>query len=228
LAKGRNEDGQAGVGRGNEDEAPSEEGSQISVAMQGAQERLDILSTFVRKAESMSKSKAMAEKEANKERKQAAADILSLAHAAKVRAGKVSWRQTPAPKLQASRPNQCTDKRQWMLFCSAQDVNHVWSIVATATAANELGIAAKVAPKPVDDDTRRDRLICVYTADFQDKADVGRVLQKLRELKLVEARSRAIYYKPGQLMPSSQNSPSQVVADKTEIRCFHIHWYCVW
>lgn len=87
---------------------------------------------------------------------------------------------------------------QWMLFCSEQDVNQVWEVVAQATAANELGIAAKVAPKPLDGDSRRDRLICVYTVDFKDKADVGRVLNKLRELKLVEARARAIYYKPGQ------------------------------
>ena len=75
--------------------------------------------------------------------------------------------------------------------------------MAHAVAANELGIAAKVAPKPVDADSRRDRLICIYTADFQDKADVGRVLQRLRELKLVESRSRAIYYKPGQFLSVS-------------------------
>lgn len=87
---------------------------------------------------------------------------------------------------------------QWMLFCSPREVDDVWAVVASATAGNELGIAAKVAPKPVDEDSRRDRLICVYTADFNDKADVGRVLQKLRELRLVEARARAIYYKPGQ------------------------------
>lgn len=87
-----------------------------------------------------------------------------------------------------------------MLFCSAQEVNDVWATVAHATAANELGIAAKVAPKPLDGDSRRERLVCIYTADFKDKADVGRVLQKLRELKLVENRTRAIYYKPGQFL----------------------------
>lgn len=90
VAKGHTGDGRAEVGRGNEDEAPSEEGSQIGLVMEGGQERLDLLSAFIRKAESMSKSKTAAEKEANKERKQAAADILSLAHATKVRAGKVS------------------------------------------------------------------------------------------------------------------------------------------
>lgn len=84
-----------------------------------------------------------------------------------------------------------------MLFCPPGEVNGVWEIVAKATANNELGIAAKVAPKGEGDDLRKDRLICVYTSDFKDRGDVGRVLQKLRDLRLVEARTRAIYYKPG-------------------------------
>ena len=85
-----------------------------------------------------------------------------------------------------------------MLFCSPREVNEVWAIVAKSTADNELGIAAKVAPRSETEDPRKDRLVCVYTADFSNKADVGRVLQKLRELKLVEVRVRPIYYKPGE------------------------------
>lgn len=84
-----------------------------------------------------------------------------------------------------------------MLFCPPSEVDDIWGVVAKATAANELGIAAKVAPKSETEDARKDRLICVYTTDFKNKADVGRVLQKLRELRLVEARGRPIYYKPG-------------------------------
>lgn len=85
-----------------------------------------------------------------------------------------------------------------MLFCSVSEVNEVWAIVAKATANNELGIAAKVAPRSETEDPRKDRLVCIYTIDFKDKVDVGRVLQRLRELKLVEARGRPIYYKPGE------------------------------
>lgn len=87
-----------------------------------------------------------------------------------------------------------------MLFCAPDDVNEVWEIIAKATVNNELGIAAKVAPKSQINDPRRDRLICVYTSDFMDKKDVGRVLQKLRDLRLVKSRDRPIYYKPGTLM----------------------------
>lgn len=84
-----------------------------------------------------------------------------------------------------------------MIFCPPSEVNEVWEIIAKATANNELGIAAKVAPKSPLEDPRKDRLICIYTSDFYDKPDVGRVLQKLRALRLVEARSKQIYYKPG-------------------------------
>ena len=83
----------------------------------------------------------------------------------------------------------------------------MWELVARATANNELGIAAKVAPRPPFEDQTKDRIICVYTADFKDKADVGRVLQELRELKLVEAKGRLVYYKPGEshLQPLSRD-----------------------
>lgn len=83
-----------------------------------------------------------------------------------------------------------------MLFCDVSEVNEVWDIVAKATANNELGIAAKVAPRQPNGDLRKERLICVYTKDFMDKIDIGRVAQRLRTLRLVEGKKK-IYYKPG-------------------------------
>ncbi|SCO81827.1 uncharacterized protein FRV6_06040 [Fusarium oxysporum] len=164
--------GQNQLSKGNEDEAPEEEGSKTALVMEGGLERLELLSKFKDGLKKTNKVLATQERDVRKEIKKASDDILHLAHAAKVRAGK------------------------WMLFCTPAEVNDVWEIVAKATAKNELGIAAKVAPRPADEDSRKDRLICVYTTDFADKADVGRVLQKLRELRLVEARGRPIYYKP--------------------------------
>jgi hypothetical protein len=81
-----------------------------------------------------------------------------------------------------------------MMFCDPSEINAVWSAVARATANNELGIAAKVAPDAGD--TRRERLICIYTKDFSDMGDVGRVIRRMRDLGLVETR-KAIYYKCG-------------------------------
>ncbi|KAM5352106.1 hypothetical protein ACJ41O_004829 [Fusarium nematophilum] len=160
------------LSKGNEDEAPEEEGSRTALVVEGGMERLELFKKFIEGTKKSGNVLSTQERAINKERKKASEDILMLAHAAKVRAGK------------------------WMLFCPPAEVNDVWAIVAKATANNELGIAAKVAPRPVNDDFRKDRLICVYTTDFADRADVGRVLQKLRELRLVEARGRPIYYKP--------------------------------
>ncbi|KAL7932416.1 DUF1917 domain-containing protein [Trichoderma chlorosporum] len=165
-------DSQSQLSKGNEDEAPEEEGSETGIVAQGGLERLHLVSKFIEGMKRSGKAKSIVEKEIRQEQKQATTDILKLAHLAKVRTGK------------------------WLLFCPASEVNEMWEIVAKATANNELGIAAKVAPRSPLEDPRKDRILCIYTADFADKADVGRVLQKMRELKLVEARGRPIYYKP--------------------------------
>lgn len=78
-----------------------------------------------------------------------------------------------------------------MLFRDSEHVNDTWAVVARATANNELGIGAKVAP---DDGQNKMRLICVYTKDFTNMEDVSRVVHKMRELGLVENQ---IWYKCG-------------------------------
>lgn len=94
-----------------------------------------------------------------------------------------------------------------MIFSDAADVDETWAAVARATAKNELGVAAKVEPRP-DPSTQylpggseyqqQQRLICVYTVDFADVADVRRVARRLRELGLVPPRGKPLFYKPGQ------------------------------
>ncbi|KAF4774702.1 hypothetical protein HER10_EVM0002567 [Colletotrichum scovillei] len=160
--------------RGNEDEAPEEEGSRLDTLIEGGSERLEILLNYKLGLEKTNKSKTVQAKLLRQEQEDATRDIMGLAHMCKIKAGK------------------------WMLFCQPKDVNEVWNVIASATANNELGIAAKVAPwNPYTDPTgRKDRIVCVYTADFSDMADVTRVLRRLRELKLVEAMGRPIYYKP--------------------------------
>lgn len=81
------------------------------------------------------------------------------------------------------------------MFCQSNEVNAVWAVVARATAENDLGIAAKVAP---DGNDGRDRLICIYTKDFSDIDDVTRVIRKMKDLGLVDSRGRPLYYKCGQ------------------------------
>lgn len=76
--------------KGNEDEAPAEEGSQLKLVCEGGTERLELLASLKKKLEASGKSTNFVGKEMAKERKQTATDILDLAHAGKVRTGKVT------------------------------------------------------------------------------------------------------------------------------------------
>ena len=98
-----------------------------------------------------------------------------------------------------------------MLFPMPEDVNRWWKVVAEGTASGELGIAAKVA---TDDGRgeRESRVICVYTADFEDRADVKRVLQRLVAAGLVRKKGpmgedRGVFYKCGELLSFSPFTP---------------------
>lgn len=93
-----------------------------------------------------------------------------------------------------------TTDLKWMLFIEPAFVNDVWATVARATVKNELGIAAKVAPRE-ERGSKKERLICIYTYDFSDKDDVGRVLARMKQLDLVRTGPgrRPIYYKAGEL-----------------------------
>jgi hypothetical protein len=105
---------------------------------------------------------------------------------------------------------------KWMLFPAEGQVDQVWETVARAVWAGTLGDIAKVATAASDDgggggggggepqssarDVGRDdgpqRLICIYTADFSDGADVRRVLGAIKDLGLLDGQGRkTIYYK---------------------------------
>lgn len=99
--------------------------------------------------------------------------------------------------LAAAKEKGCVSGK-WMLFPSPDHVNSTWSLVANATANNELGHAAKVATD--EGDPNKARLICVYTENFADKADVKQVLERLYAMGLCHrngplGEGQAIYYK---------------------------------
>lgn len=75
--------------KGNEDEAPTEKGSQLRLVVQGGTERLELLAELKKKLELSGKSASFVAKELSQEQKRAIADVLGLAHAGKVRTGKV-------------------------------------------------------------------------------------------------------------------------------------------
>ncbi|KAH6615935.1 hypothetical protein B0J18DRAFT_292638 [Chaetomium sp. MPI-SDFR-AT-0129] len=83
---------------------------------------------------------------------------------------------------------------KWMLFPHEKEVNEVWRTVCEGVEAGRLGTGAKVATAGIGQNPTR--LICVYTGDFTDIADVGRVLLGLVNLGFVPADiSREITYK---------------------------------
>ncbi|KAI1338084.1 hypothetical protein F5Y15DRAFT_130707 [Xylariaceae sp. FL0016] len=155
--------------RGGEDEAPEAEGADLRTLIQAGEERLHMASQFINPCKSSGQTQAFINRECRKAGADAAKDILGLARELRVTCGK------------------------WMLFCSVANVNDTWEVVAKATVNNELGIAAKVAPKS-NVDNRLERLICVYTADFSNTKDVKRVADKMKQLGL--ARGITLYYKP--------------------------------
>ncbi|PKY08064.1 DUF1917-domain-containing protein [Aspergillus campestris IBT 28561] len=94
---------------------------------------------------------------------------------------------------------------KWMLFAPPAVVDRWWALVARATAEGELGFGAKVA---TDDGgtwgggggggrsgSGKTRLIAVYTRDYADREDVGRVLGRLVALGMVFVDGRPVYYK---------------------------------
>jgi hypothetical protein len=81
-----------------------------------------------------------------------------------------------------------------MLFPKKEHVNQCWSLVAHATAENNLGIAAKIAAESNEGEDVRP--ICVYTQDFNDQQDVLRVVEVLAEMELLPRdERRGIWYK---------------------------------
>ncbi|KAI1332191.1 DUF1917-domain-containing protein [Xylariaceae sp. FL0255] len=154
--------------RGGEHEAPESDGADLQTFMTAGQERLDFASSFNNECRAMGQSSAFITREIRKAGLDAANDILVLARNLRITCGK------------------------WMIFSEAAQINDIWEVVVKATVDNQLGIAAKVATRS-DTDDRRERLICIYTADFSDKPDVTRVAKSLKQLGLA---NKTLYYKP--------------------------------
>ena len=72
---------------------------------------------------------------------------------------------------------------KWLIFLPPDLVDEAWKKVRDATCANILGISAKVSTaKPNPDSRDQMKVIYVYTADWQDEAEVMRVREELRNL----------------------------------------------
>lgn len=76
---------------------------------------------------------------------------------------------------------------KWLIFLPPDKVDEAWKTVRDATCAKILGISAKVSTaKPNPDSRDQMKVIYVYTADWQDEAEVMRVREELRKLGFAE------------------------------------------
>jgi len=156
---------------GCEDEGPCADGSDLATLMEGGMERLHMVSRFIDHLRNMNRPQSVVTQELRKASFDATEDILDLAQHLRVTCGK------------------------WMIFCTVSEVDAAWDVIAKATANNELGIAAKVASK-LATRANTEHLICVYTADFNDKQDVKRVASALHRLGFLPSTGKPLYYKP--------------------------------
>jgi hypothetical protein len=110
----------------------------------------------------------------------------------------MTWRFVRAPGYDPSKDPKYNRriKREvvtgkWLIFLSTskEAFMAVWPKIKGATLEGKLGIAAKISnPR-----TARDRLVvCVYTRDYRDEADVMRVREVLRSMGF----DRPLSYKP--------------------------------
>ena len=80
---------------------------------------------------------------------------------------------------------EATDRSgKWLVFVPLEKIDAVWERIKQATEKGRLGDSAKVAtartnPNAVDQDKK---VICVYTYDWHDRADVMRIREELRTL----------------------------------------------
>lgn len=95
------------------------------------------------------------------------------------------WIVQDAPEKTASPAGPDEDDRggKWLVFADAAEADELWRKIRDATAANDLGIWAKVSTAkalPESDDNRV--VIYVSTADWSDEKDVMEIREKLRAL----------------------------------------------
>jgi len=77
---------------------------------------------------------------------------------------------------------------KWLIFVDRNDNDAVWATIKEATEAGRLGGSAKVAttkPNPYATDPKTN-VICVYTYDWTDEADVRRIRTELRSLGITQ------------------------------------------
>jgi Domain of unknown function (DUF1917) len=98
-----------------------------------------------------------------------------------------------ATKLTRQQKSQISERTgKWMLWPADDEVVKVWRVICELTQNGMLGVQAKVTYCGYDlSRSLKDRLICVYTKDSDDLADLQRVVNQLRES--LDRKHRLVY-----------------------------------
>jgi Domain of unknown function (DUF1917) len=89
-----------------------------------------------------------------------------------------------AKRKRGDYPDTTANSGKWLIFTPISQIDEVWTKIKLATEDGCLGESAKVAtakPNPIVTNPGM-KVICVYTYDWTDEADVRRVRQELRAL----------------------------------------------
>ena len=87
-----------------------------------------------------------------------------------------------ATRRKGKYPKATKRSGKWLIFVDPKDIDEVWANVKEGTEQGNLGSSAKVStakPNPLAGKSKQ-KVICVYTYDWMDEADVRRVREELR------------------------------------------------
>lgn len=97
------------------------------------------------------------------------------------------WLETERKRGNYPEPTERSGK--WLIYVAPRNVDAVWRKIRDAVEAGKLGGRAKVSTALRDGlgmgKSSGARVICVYTYDWTDEADVRRVRRTLRRLSIV-------------------------------------------
>jgi Domain of unknown function (DUF1917) len=97
-----------------------------------------------------------------------------------------------ARRKQGDYPDYTERSGKWLIWLSAETVDRYWQKIKESVEQGFLGNAAKVATAGSGrQKAGKPYVICVYTYDYEDKADVMRIHSVLRDLGI----RREIIYK---------------------------------
>jgi len=83
-------------------------------------------------------------------------------------------------------PPSTLNSGKWLVFVPPRDVDEVWTKLKKATEGGRLGGFSKVATaRPNPNATSENHVICIYTYDWTDTADVMRIRDELRKLGII-------------------------------------------